>query len=107
VRVHRTVKIGTGDEHGESELDETIEVHRFPDGVAPAFAKTGLSMRKSMQATSGDWIAGEITITANRPCYREELDDGTGFDASYDLVKDKMMVHLPKLLDAVNQLAKS
>lgn len=108
VQVHRTVKIGQGtsaDEHGESELTKVIEVHRFPDGVEPACVEAGLRMRKSMKTKSENWVAGEISIGVRRPCYREELDDGSAFNAAYDLVKEEMQVHLPKILAALDSLA--
>lgn len=98
---------GEADEHGESEPAQVLEVFRFPDGVPVAFAEASLHIRKSKRTVSGDWVAGEVTIHARRPCFSEELDDGTGLDAAYELVKDKMQVHLPKLLAAINELAQS
>ena len=101
--VLRTVKVGTDDTDGESEPSEVIEVHKF--AVQPAIAKAGLAVRKSKQTVRGDWVAGEVTIGADRPCYLEELPQAT--EAAYELVKERMQVELPKMLAALDQLAKS
>jgi len=103
ITVLRTVKVGTEDSDGESELTETIEVHKF--AVPPAIAKAGLSVRKSKQTVRGDWVAGEVTLGADRPCYMEELPQAA--EVAYDLVKERMQVELPKMLAALDQLAKS
>lgn len=105
--VQRTVKLGQDSQTSESDKSgegdtEVIEIHKF--AVPPAIAEAGLSIRKSQQTDNGDWVAGEITIRAHRPCYMEELEAGT--NAAYDLVKDAMGVHLPKMLTALNQLSK-
>jgi hypothetical protein len=105
VQVTRTVKIGA-DEHAESEPSKVIEVHKFPEGVHPGEAGAVLHIRKSMQTANGDWVAGEVGITCKRACYNEELDDGTASKAAYAIVKDEMGVHLPKMLKALDQLAK-
>lgn len=106
MQVTRTVKIGD-DEHGESTPSEAIEVHKFPEGVPVAYAYADLRIRKSMKTGSGDWVAGEVRVGVRRPCYSEELDDGTGQDAAYELVKAKMGDDLPKMLNALDQLAQS
>ncbi len=98
---------GEADEHGESEPSQVLEVFRFPEGVPVAFAEAGLHIRKSKRTVSGDWVAGEVIIHARRPCFSEELDDGTGLDAAYALVKGTMEIHLPKMLNAINELAQS
>ena len=102
--VLRTVKLGQADEADKSGEGETeiIEVHKF--AVPPAIAEAGLSIRKSQQTDNGDWVAGEVTIRVHRPCYMEELEAGTA--VAYDLVKDAMGVHMPKMLTALNQLSK-
>ena len=102
--VLRTIKLGSADAADKSGdgATEVLEVHKF--ATAPAFAEAGLSIRKSQQTENGDWVAGEVTLKVNRPCYTEELEEGTA--VAYAMVKDAMSVHLPKMLTALNQLSK-
>ena len=109
IYVLRTIKLGTDSETSEADKSgegdtEVIEVHKF--ATAPAEVEAGLKIRKSQQTDNGDWVAGEVTIGVRLPCYVEEAKNGTATARAYELVKDAMGIHMPKMLEALNQLAK-
>ena len=106
--VQRTIKLAETqvdpkDESGSGDT-EIIEVHKF--ATQPSEVEAGLSIRKSQQADNGDWVAGELTIKVRLACYTEEALSGAATERAYALVKDQTGIHLPKMLTALNQLAK-
>jgi len=101
ITVTRSIKVGT-EQGSTSEVPETIEVHKF--ATTPAVAKASLSIRKSQEARNGLWVAGEITIGCDRPCYAEELAQGT--EAAYEHVKARLLRELPELIQSIDALGK-
>jgi len=99
ITVERSIKIGD-DIKGASEPPQTIEVHKF--ATTPAIAKAQVAFRKSKQAYDGLWVAGEITIGCEKPCYSEELPAAT--EAAYEAVKARILQEVPELLKSIDAL---
>ena len=101
IRVSRTVKIsdyGDADEAGSSEPDEVIEVHKF--ATEPAYAIIEVPVKKGK-----DFCSAGITIGVRRPCYVEELP--AALAEAYNLVKERLMVELPKIIRALDDIART
>jgi hypothetical protein len=99
ITVERSIKIGK-DIKGGSEPPETIEIHKF--ATTPAKAIAEVSFRKSKQAYDGLWVAGEIKIGCEKPCYSEELPQAT--EAAYEAVKARILKEVPELLKSIDAL---
>lgn len=105
IRVSRTIKIGGVDGSDEAESggptsveDSIIEVHRFPEGVAPAFAEVEIPLKKTHNYNSGG-----ISIRVHKPCYAEELPEA--IDYAYELVVERLQKELPGVLKALHDLS--
>ncbi len=102
IRVTRTVAISADfedtDRASSGEPDEVIEVHKF--ATAPAYAEVSVPVKKTK-----DYHSAGITIGVRRPCYTEELPQA--FEEAYALVKERMMVELPKIIRALDDIARA
>jgi hypothetical protein len=103
LRVSRTVTISPDyedtDRAESSEVDEVIEVHRFPEGVAPAYASVSVPVKKTK-----DYNSAGITIGVQIPCYAEEMPQA--LEKAYGLVKERLMVELPKIIRALDDISR-
>ncbi len=105
IHVSRTIKIkgdgGSDEAESGGPLDvksSIIEVHRFPEGVAPAFAEVEIPLKKTHNYNSGG-----ITIRVHKPCYAEELPEA--IDYAYRLVVDRLQKELPEVIKALHDLS--
>ena len=103
IRVSRTIKISDNADEAESGgptsvEDSIIEVHRFPEGVAPAFAEVEIPLKKTHNYNSGG-----ISIRVRKPCYAEELPEA--IDYAYQLVVQRLMQELPEVIKALHDLS--
>lgn len=102
IQVTRTVAISRDyeetDRAASGDPDEIIEVHKF--ATAPAYAEVSVPVKKTK-----DFHSAGITVGVRRPCYVEELP--AAFEEAYAIVKERLMIELPKIIRALDDIAKA
>lgn len=78
--------------------DTIIDVHRFPDGVAPAYAEVEVPLQITRNFNSGG-----ITVRVRMPCYAEELPDA--IEEAYKMASDFVVKELKVIEEAVCELS--
>jgi len=96
IHVSRTTKVD-GTEYTTSETPEVIEVHKFPDGVAPSYAKIGVNFKKAHNYNS----AG-ITVGVDLACYTEDVE--ATLARGYTLCVERAHKELPSIITALESL---
>jgi hypothetical protein len=95
--VTRTTRKGGEKQQTDDDPTEIIEVHKF--ATTPAQVSILIPVKGSKNYNSSGFEIGVVV-----PCYKEEMQDA--IEEAYRLVLERMKVEVPKVIKAVNDLAK-